>query len=281
MIVNILDYVHCEYFYLQEIFEHVIPHFDDSYNVIAGVIHDNNKKEILELVDSNKKNILVMVSEESEAPFNCVEFEKFDLVFRTYNNNMKFDLQKIFPIPCGYITRLNFPHHKAFLGPVNPKPLKERETEMFFSGQPASDRIQCVKAAQKIPSTNSIIQLTKGFVYGFELNDYFKRLCNSKIALVPRGACIVENFRFFDAYHANCVVITTMPLNTTHKKLWYYKDCPAILLRGWSELTPELVKSVLENIEDYEEQNKRYYEKAIAPTGVAKYITEVIKNKFL
>lgn len=75
---------------------------------------------------------------------------------------------------------------------------------------------------QKKLNYKSILNLTSGFLGGYQLNDYFNFLNNSIISLVPNGAVIKESFRYFDSFKANCVVISTLPINSTPKGVAEY-----------------------------------------------------------
>lgn len=285
MIINILDYVACECLYLKEILNSVKTEFSDDYNVVVGSVNGHNEdhlrycKKTFGGLIPGKKNILVLVMEETEELCFYEYLKDFDLIFRTYNCNLKLSSPKVFPIPCGYVTRLDFPYHKSELKKFAIRPLNERKYDIFFSGQKTGEREICVEEAKKI-NANSLLQLTEGFVRGFELNEYFDHMNNAKIALVPRGGCIAENFRYFDAYHANCIVITTMPLNATLSNIWYYHGSPAIRLDNWSQLNQRLIDSLLCDLDRYQLLNNEYYKKCVSVDGIAKYMIEILKNMF-
>jgi len=277
MIVNVLDHVGAEYHYFNDMFNIVRKEFDDTYNVVVGILHNEKREETIKFFKSDKKNILLLVSEESECPFFSEYLRKFDLIFRTYNHNNKFDNERIFPVPAGYVTRIPFSWNKRTIKKFETKPLKERENDIFYSGQSSEERVKCVNEAKKL-NVKSDLEITGGFMQG-NLDNYIDRMNNSKIALVPKGLWCKETFRYFEAYHSNCVVITTLELNTKHSNIWYYQNSPAIVLKDWSQLSQGLVDSILRDLDKYELKNREYYSRCISVEGVAKYVTEVMKNK--
>lgn len=271
---KVCDHVHCEYHY----FEDVINYLDinDEYNVIVGVLHDPRfVNETMSYVDKNKKNILIQISEESEEKYNSKLYEHFYKIFRAYNVNNKVDYKKIYPIPCGYVTRLNFKWHNATKPKINnTKPLKDRNYDVFFSGQSDSERNKMVNAFNKIGTKyNSYVELTKKFVSGMPLQEYYNVICDSKICLVPKGVCINETFRYFESSLSNSIIITTQQIHG-HKfnNIWYYKDSKAIVLNNWNELTENVIDDALDNLEYYERGNRKYFEENISPKAVANYI---------
>ncbi|MBF8263053.1 MAG: hypothetical protein HW387_718 [Parachlamydiales bacterium] len=284
MKLNFLENAGCEYFYFKDVFDVVNKEFGDDYNVVVGKITYNSESQIEQLLKAikcvipNKKNVFLIHDDENEAPTPCKSLNGFDLIFRTFNNNWKFDNQRTFPLPLGYVTNSDYPY-KVVLNKFKLRPLKERKCDIFFSGQTNLERESCVKEAKKL-NANSLLQLTPGFFQGHELNEYFDLMNNSKIALVPRGSLFTESYRYFDAYHANCIVITTMPLDKTHSNVWYYHNSPAVRIGDWSQLNQKLIDSLLNDLDKYELLNKEYYDRCISPEGVAKYMIEVMKNRF-
>ena len=113
------------------------------------------------------------------------------------------------------------------------------------------------------------------FVDGLQLQNYYNMMCDTKISIVPMGVCINESFRFFESVFCNSVIITTHDFKSDKfNKIWYYEDCPAIILNSWSELSTELIDNILLNLEKYEEENRNYYHNKISAKSVGKYISE-------
>ena len=126
-----------------------------------------------------------------------------------------------------------------------------------------------------------IINTTNGFAKGFNLNEYYKLMQDSKIALVPNGAVIPESFRYFEAFESNCIVITTYPVYDDRYNHWYYDNNPAIILNNWNQLNKELLNKLLkkEQLEQYEILNKEYFDRCVSSKGVANFMINIIRNK--
>jgi hypothetical protein len=286
MLVNFLENVGCEYYYLKDVLSLLNRDFDDSYNFVIGMITYNHESQIKQIVESaccvipNKKNIFLILSDENETPTPYEFLNQFDLIFREFNNNINFDNQRVFPIPLGYVTtKTHLPHtSESVLKTLNIRPLKERKYDIFFSGQTNLEREHCVNVAKEL-NAKSLLNLTLGFFQGYELNEYFDLLNHSKIALVPKGSLFTENYRYFDAYYANCIVITTMTIDTTLNDIWYYHESPAVRIDNWSQLNQNLIDSLLSNLNKYEFLNREYYKRCVSPEGVAKYMKKIIKKQ--
>lgn len=278
---TLFDYIDCEFFYFKNIIDNL--NFNDDYNVIVGIIHtEKEAKDVLNTINPNKKNILIQISEETEAPYYSEIYESFDKVFRTYNNNKKIDNKKIFPIPCGHVSRFLSKGLVEGINLPNLINIKQRNYDIFFSGQTHyglenQERYRCNQNIQKLKKIKILTQLTNGFGNGYSLNEYYQVLNNSKISAVPRGYSVKESFRFFESFTMGCIVITTLPFNSEDfDQIWYYKNCPAIYIPDWDSLNEELVTNVLKNQEDIYNQNLNYYKNSLSSEAVAKYITNKI-----
>lgn len=270
----IVDY-ECENIYVEQIIENL--DLDDSYHIIVGRINTPEETEQLKqcLIDG-KKNILIMKSDERGIipPF----INDLFMVFRMYNNNSLVDYNKIFPIPCGYsmVHKNNGETHKYQY--KEPKNINERTYDLFFSGQMSHNRNEMITVINNIKEKyNSLINVTDGFAKGFNINDFYDKLGDTKIALVPNGVVIPESFRFFESFMRHCIVITTLPQNSMYD-MWYYKDCPALFLNNWFELTENKIDDLLNNLDYHYEKSKTYFENKLSPKAVAKYIKETIEN---
>lgn len=270
----IVDY-ECENFYVKEILNNL--NLDDSFHIIVGRINNPHEIELLrQSLLKNKKNILIMKSDERGIipPF----IDDLFMVFRMYNNNLVVDYKKIFPIPCGYsmIHKNNgetYTYHYK-----EPKNINERTIDLFFSGQISANRNQMISAINKIKGKyNVLTNVTDGFAKGFNINEFYEKLGDAKISLVPNGVVIPESFRFFESFMRHCIVITTLPQNSNYD-MWYYKDCPALFLNNWSELTESKIDELLKNLDYHYERSKIYFENKISPKAVATYIKETIEN---
>lgn len=208
------------------------------------------------------------------------------LVFRTYSRLGLHDDRKIFAIPCGFACGYGGLFGKTdWLYEDMEKPKKnliEREYDIFYSGQYSNNRIECINAINKIRNNYKCkINITNGFAKGYELDEYYKLMQNSKISIVPNGAVIPESFRYFEAFESNCIVISSFPVNNKIYKNWFYDNSPAIFINDWSELNSSLIDSLLTkyNLEKYNTLNKEYFDSCLSTKAVSEYIYNVIKNK--
>jgi hypothetical protein len=265
----------CENTYVEEIIKNL--DLDDSFHIIIGRINTQQETEQLkQCIIQNKKNILIMKSDEMGIipPF----INDLFMVFRMYNNNSLVDYNKIFPIPCGYSMIHNNNGVIHTYQYVEPKNINERSYDLFFSGQMSHNRNEMISVINNIKEKyNSLINVTDGFAKGFNINDFYDKLGDSKIALVPNGAVIPESFRFFESFMRHCIVITTLPQNSMYD-MWYYKDCPALFLNNWHELTESKIDDLLNNLDYHYEKSKSYFENKLSAKAVAKYIKETIEN---
>jgi hypothetical protein len=284
MTYTLFDYVDCEFFYLKKIIDNI--QLNDDYNVIAGIIHtEKEANDVLNCLSSTQKNILIQVSEETEQPYYSELYDSFDKVFRTYNNNGKIDNKKIFPIPCGYISRfLSKPPSEKVVFPKQ-KNINERLYDIFFSGQnhyglANQERFNCYQYINKITNFKTLTKLTNGFGEGFGLKEYYEILNNSKISIVPKGYSVKESFRFFESFAMGCIVITTLPFKSDDfNNVWYYEDCPAIYIPSWDCLNEELITNILQNQDYIYNKNLNYYKNKLSSKAVAKYITSNVLTK--
>jgi len=73
---------------------------------------------------------------------------------------------------------------------------------------------------------------------------------------------------------SNCITITTYPLYNPEYNHWYYDGCPAIILKNWMELNNKIIDEALNNLEEYNEKYKNYYNSKLSSKAVAQYILE-------
>lgn len=289
MIITIAPMVYPKVFetpYFLRALDLIKDKLDDTYHFI--IARTNCKEEIQEFkncIKDNYKNILILLSDEVGIipPFLGDLF----LVFRTYNRTGLYDNNKIFPVPCGYsygcdglFGNSNWEYVDA---EKEKKSLIERDYDLFFSGQSRPDN-SCFNYANNIKNKfNSIIQLNKSFASGFNLEDYYEYMRNSKICLVPSNDCFgyYESFRYFEAFESNSIVIAKYPSSINKYDHWYFKDSPAIFLNNWSELTEDLVKNLLteDSLKKYEILNKKYFDEKISIKAISNYILNIIKSK--
>ncbi len=186
----------------------------------------------------------------------------------------------MYEIPAGYHSLLE----------VEPAPIEMRPLDVFFAGTPAtSGRMgfwrasamtrklmtrALARAQAEIPSAK--IECMMVSVNSGRLNPeiYTQKLSSAKIALAPRGN-MEETNRLIEGAKLGCVVISE-PLPAR----WYFRDCPAVVLRDWAEL-PGIVKSLLndqERMQSLSAQGKKWYDAMVAEKAVAKFITQQLKE---
>lgn len=282
MTVNLFDYIDCEFFYFKRILDFL--DLNDEYNFVVGIIHtEKEKNDVLGKIDNTKKNILIQISEETEGPYQSELYDAFYKVFRTYNNNGKIDNQKIFPIPCGHISRFLSKSIQNEVELPKLKNINDREYDIFFTGQhhhglENKERYFCHQSIKNLKNFKTLTNLTNGFGQGYTLDEYYSILNDSKISAVPCGYSVRESFRFFESFTMGCIVVTTLPFNSSnYSNIWYYKNCPAIYIPSWENLTENLINNILEHKNDIFIQNQSYYQNCLSPKAVANYI----KNKII
>lgn len=286
MITTIASMVHpltCEPPYLMEAFKKINHKIDNSYNFIIARTNSNEEKEHFEkCIQPDKKNVLFLLSDE----FGIVPpfLDRLHLVFRTYSRRDLCDNKKIFPIPCGYSCGyVSFAAKNDWVYiEQNKKPLIERPYDIFYSGQKSPNRISFIDSLNRVKDKfKSVVNITDGFAKGYELDEYYNLMHNSKIAVVPNGAVVPESFRYFEAFESNCIVITTYPRWSYDFNLWFYDNSPAVFIHDWRELTEDLIRSLLteQSLKEYEVKNKEYFDKSISPKGISEYILKIIKEK--
>lgn len=273
----------CENEYINHFLEFLKDKIDDSYHFIIARI--NNKQEILEFektIIEGKKNILLMKSDEFGIipPF----LDKLFLVFRFYNNKKLYDNKKIFALPCGYASNFDYDYNRSFYDSKNNKiELTKRQNDIFFSGQMTTHNRQMMAYnVEKIKNNfKCVLNYTAGFARGFALDEYYTKMLDSKICLVPDGAVVPESFRYFEAFEINSIVITTYPIKNDNYNHWYYYKSPAIFLDDWSQLTKELVDNLLteESLMYNFKKSKEYFNNYISPKAISEYILDKIIKK--
>jgi hypothetical protein len=265
----------CELGYLEKIFSYLEKELDDDYLFIIG--RTNTLEEHNQMIEflKNKEGKLYYIYLADEFQKTPEYLNKFIKVFRTYNRKDLYDNKHIFPIPCGYSSG----HRNGWYeGEKEKSLLKNRTNDLFYSGQNSTpDRNDLISRINEIKNNyKHIINISNGFSFGYQINEYYDILQNSKISLVPKGAVVPESFRFFESFESNCVVISTYSINNLEYKHWYYDDCPAIFLNNWNELNKEMINNILYNIEEYQEKNKNYYNNKLSSKAIANYILENI-----
>lgn len=264
---------------------------DDYHFIIARTNNldelETFKKDIL----PNKKNILILLSDElginnwKSGPYFMKD--QIHCIFRTYNNESLIDNEFVYPIPCGFSCGVGIHSENGKKNlyrnfEFSKKKLIDRKYDIFFSGQIDHHRNECMYYLDKIsPNFNCIINKTNSFAKGFSIEEYYEHLENSKIAIVPRGVCVPESFRYFEAIKSGCIIISSYPIKDKKFQMWYYENSTAKFLDSWSELTVELINTLLskDNLEKHEQMNEVYYKNNISPLALSQYIHKILKYK--
>lgn len=264
----------------------------DDYNFI---ISRTNNLEELEIFKKDiipmKKNVLILLSDElginnwKQGPYFMKD--QLHCIFRTYNNKSLVDDEFVFPIPCGFSCGVGVHSengkknlYRSF--EFSTKKLQDRKYDIFFSGQIDSHRSECLFYLEKISSNfNCLINKTSSFGKGFNIDEYYNHLENSKIAIVPRGVCVPESFRYFEALKSGCILLSSFPINDDDYRIWYYENSSAKFLDSWSDLNSDLIEDLLsdKSLEIYGQRNESYFRESISPIGLSKYIKKILKNK--
>lgn len=192
-------------------------------------------------------------------------------IFRIFNRTHTYNDTNVFPIPTGY----NWAMHnsdKKMIKMYSEKKLSERKYDIFYSGQVLPSRRIVVDKLKNLSSEFNILSnVNKSFRIGMEIDDYYKVLGDTKIALAPDGTS-VDKFRYIEALGSGCVVITT-----NKDDIWYYKKSPAYFINSWNELSNELIRNILNsNLDDKYYENLKYYNEKLSEEAVANYILKKI-----
>jgi hypothetical protein len=267
IIKNKLPGHYCELSYSQLIEEQLLKEFDNNYSLYfihpdLDVIEGLNFSEKIK----NDINYKIAIHVGNEVSYDPKYYEFFDVIFRFYLQE-KCDYIKIFPINIGFNSS-----GKYNISPNKGKKLSERTNDVFFMGN-KSVRYGFHNSINNL-SKKYDITFTDGFRSGLPIKDYYNKLSNSKICLVPNGMS-PETFRYSESLGSGCIVVTNEKINS-----WFYENSTAIFINDWSEVTEEFINNILlSNIDVKYEENLDYYEKCLSPESNAKYIIKTIKEK--
>jgi hypothetical protein len=258
----------CEISYLNEIINHLKNNLDDNY-VLFVIYEDLYSKQNIVDTEKYKNKIKICIHPGNEIHYKNKFYNEFDFVFRYYLTDYC-DYKKVFPINIGYnssgFENLNFDSSKK---------MDERNINCFFSGQINNqNRISLINKLKTFNNNKNIINFTKGFREGLEIQEYKDMLSNTKISLVPKGIS-PETFRFTESFASGCLVITTEKIN-----VWYYETCPAIFLNSWEELNEDFINNLLnKNLEIERQKSLEYFDKCLSGISNAEYIIGIINEK--
>jgi hypothetical protein len=267
IIQNKLPEHYCELSYVQLIEEQLLKEFDDNYSLYF--IHPD--LDVIEGVDFGEKikndtNYKIAFHTSNEVGYTPQYYDFFNIIFRVYLQE-NCDYEKIFPINLGFNSSGQYGIY-----PNKGNKLSERTNDVFFMGN-KSVRFEFYEAINNL-SDKYDITFTNGFRTGLPVKDYYDKLSNSKICLVPNGYS-PETFRYNEALGSGCIVITKERVNS-----WFYENSTAIFIDDWSEVTEEFINNILlSDIDKKYKENLDYYKKCLSPEANAEYIIKIIKEK--
>ena len=264
IIKNKIPSHYCEVSYLNLLEIELSKELDDRYSLY--IIHsDLNEFSFREKIESDfGYKIAIHIGNENF--FDSKYYEFFDLIFRFYLED-RCDYEKIFPINIGFNSSGKFGIY-----PKKGKKLSDRKTDVFFIGN-KEVRMDFYRAASKL-SQKYEVSFTEGFRRGISIEEYYEKISDSKICLVPSG-CSPETFRYSESYGSGCIVITKNKI-----KSWFYESSPAFFVKDWSEITEKYIDDILEsNIDNMYLNNLDYFEKKLSPKANSEYNVKNIKKR--
>lgn len=243
----------------------ILNKFMDGYSIIMTA-------DFMTLPMTKFKKIVLLVCEDGQkGALPYLNYPDVVAVFRFYSTEWGCDYKYVFPIPIGYNCRTE----GRLMERMYPeKKLSERRFDIFYSGQTLPCRKELERRLDDLKSSfNVFSQVNPMFRLGFNIDEYYRLLGDSRICVVPDGTSM-DTFRYTEACGSGCIVITT-----TKPDLWYYKYAPVVFIKSWSELTKELVGFTLSvDIDAWQGSIMRYYERNLSEKAVANYILKCLKR---
>jgi hypothetical protein len=235
-----------------------------------------------------KKKVLFILGDEHNE-IQAADVSGYDKVFKTYLSSKS----AFIPLPIGYNSKT----------PLLPKtPLKEREFDIFFSGNLNENRLtglyKSLHPLRFLPSRlfvflfnrpgiaklfgirfpNSFfksrpkthISFTDGFNSGLSPASYADYLNASKFVICPKGFVSTETFRLYEALRQGCMVICEqLP---SHE---FYVDAPFIVVKDWNNFRINMKE---QNLIEISSQSAHFYEQNLSELATANYIIKNIIN---
>lgn len=258
----------CETRYTSNIVDILIKKLAGDYSVVIT-------PNLVRLPETKYPKIVILTGDElGRLPLNPYPNQNVVAVFRIFNRIGRFDNKYIFPIPPGYNWTMHSDKTKKMVKMYPEKKLSERKYDIFYAGQPLPWRNEMLNNLNKLKDKFNILgSVNPSFRTGIEIDEYYKILGETKIALSPDGTS-VDCFRYVEAFGSGCIVITTIK-----DDIWYYRNSPTFFINSWSELNENLINHILSlNIDDLYIQNLKYYNEKLSEEAVANYIIENITN---
>lgn len=127
--------------------------------------------------------------------------------------------------------------------------IKDRKYDFMFAGQVTHIRRElCAMELRKM--TNGFLHETQGYMQGIPREEYFEKMCNSKVVPCPSGPEHIDTARTFEALEAGCIPISDLvrPKDPQfdYWKLLFGENMPLPTIYEWSEL-PQRINELCKN----------------------------------
>lgn len=254
----------CETRYLNNVVEHLKNKLEGDYSiVITPNLHNVPKTKY-------KKIVLLTGDETFRLGLSPYQNQDVVAVFRIFNRAGTYDNKYVFPIPPGYNWTMHSDRTKKMVRMYPEKKLSERKYDIFFVGQTLPWRTEVFNRLNTLSSKfNVLSNVNSSFRTGIDIDEYYKILGDTKIALSPDGTSI-DCFRYVEALGSGCVVITTKK-----DDIWYYRNSPTVFINSWNELNENLINNILSmNLDEIYMKNLEYYNNNLSEEAVANYIVK-------
>ena len=256
----------CETRYINNI----IDLLKDKLSVDCSIIVTPNLRN---LPQTKYKKIVILTGDElGNLGINPYSNQNVAAIFRIFNFQNRYDEKYIFPIPPGYNWTMHSDRSKKMIRMYPEKKLSERKYDIFFAGQPLPWRVSLINKLNELSNKfNIFCQVNTTFRSGMDVDEYYKMLGETKIAVAPDGTA-PESFRYVEALGSGCIVISTRKDDN-----WYYKNSPAIFIDSWNDLNENMINNILSlDIDNLYKRNLEYYNEKLSEEAVANYILEKI-----
>lgn len=148
------------------------------------------------------------------------EEDLFDTVERIVHPNIKHWIQTPHRRYNARYIGVGYPPH------FNTVPARERDLDVFLSGQNThTRRTQCFNALKRVTATKCVAA-TEGFTQGFPTDEYTDHMCRAKIAPCPSGASSPDSFRVWEALQAHTIPIADDLSPTYNSAGFWDMICP-------------------------------------------------------
>lgn len=251
----------CEVRYLDTVISYLNEKITDYSIIVTPNMHT--------LPNTKYNKIIVILTGDETGRFNLNNFNIPNIkIFRFFNRIGSYDNKTIFPIPPGYNWTMHNDYSKQMIKMYPEKKLSERKYDISFLGQPLPWRTEIFNKLNQLSGKYNVLSsVSPSFRTGVYIDDYYKLMGDTKIALAPDGTS-VDTFRYVEAFGSGCIVITT-----NKDDIWYYRNSPAFFINSWTELNEKFIENILSmNLDKVYEKNLKYYNDILSEKAVAEYI---------